>query len=170
MTRLNEQQLWLSGLGVSMTYEKQTDDSLSMNAYSMIIHKLQDGWSIVYGGTVSYHPVQTRVLPIAGFSYRLKQPLGWSGTLGFPRSYIGYGLSPQWQISTGLVYNTVLAKLAKDSVIQADGYGEIKAWQSDIAVTYQPQKIGAFKPVCATQLCMNLPLTTQMAIVKIALI
>lgn len=140
MVRLNEQQSLLSGLGVSMTYESQTTDSLSVNGYSMVIHKLQNEWSIVYGGTVSYHPVQSRILPIAGFSYRMQKPLGWSGTLGFPRSYVAYGLSPKWQVSTGLVYNTVLAKLAKESVIQADGYGEIKAWQSDLAIKYQPEK------------------------------
>lgn len=140
MHRLTDNRLWLNTLGLSMTYEKQTNDSLSLNVLSMLIRQLQDGWSIVYGATLSYHPVQSRILPVAGFSYRMHAPLGWSGTLAYPRSYIAYGLSPQWQVSGGVVYNTVLAKLAKDSVIEQDGYGEVKAWQSDIAVKYQPEK------------------------------
>lgn len=138
MQRLSEQTLWLNTLGVSWTYEKQTTDAMSVNAMSMWIKQLQDGWSIVYGGMLGYHPVHSRVLPVAGFSYRMHAPIGWSGTLGYPRSYIAYGFDPKWQISGGIVYNRVLAKLARDSVIEADGYGEVSAWQTDVALKYQP--------------------------------
>lgn len=138
MHRFNQRQLWLNTAGVSLTYEQQTRDAMSVNLMSMLIHQLDQAWSIVYGAMLSYHPVRSRALPVAGFSYRMHAPLGWSGTLGYPRSYVAYGLSPQWQISGGVVYNTVLAKLAQDSVIEQDGYGEINAWQSDVALKYQP--------------------------------
>lgn len=138
MQRLSEHTLWLNTLGFSWTYEKQTTDAMSVNAMSMWIKQLQDGWAIVYGGMLSYHPVQSRVLPVAGFSYRMHSQLSWSGMLGYPRSYIAYGITPQWQVSSGIVYNTVLAKLARDSVIEVDGYGEVKAWQTDVALKYQP--------------------------------
>lgn len=138
MKRLSDETLWLNTLGFSWTYEKQLGDAMSVNAVSILIRQLEDGWSVVYGGMVGYHPVQSRVLPVAGISYRMMSPLGWSGTLGFPRSYIGYGFDPKWQVSGGVVYNTVLAKLARESVVEANGFGEVKAWQADVALRYQP--------------------------------
>lgn len=138
MHRHNENLLWLTSAGVSATYEKEQHDSLSYSLFSMWIQQLDDGWAISYGALMSYHPVNARVVPVAGFSYRMHQPLGWSGLLGYPRSYIAYGFSPQWQFSSGLVNNSVMAKLAQDSKLMPDGYGEITAWQGDVALKYQP--------------------------------
>lgn len=131
---------WLSSAGVGMTYEKQTHDSMSLSLFTMWIRQLEDGWALSYGAAMSYHPVRSRFLPVAGFSYRMHAPLGWSGLLGYPRSYVGYGFTPQWQLSAGLVNNAIMAKLAEDSQIAADGYGEINAWQADVALKYQPAK------------------------------
>lgn len=129
---------WLSSVGLGMTYEEQTHDAMSLSLFTMWIRQLEDGWAVSYGAAVSYHPVHSRFLPVAGFSYRMREPLGWSGLLGYPRSYIGYGFTPQWQLSGGMVNNSIMAKLAEDSQIAADGYGEINAWQADVALKYQP--------------------------------
>lgn len=138
MHRHNEKLLWLNSVGLGATYEKEQHDSLSYSLFSMWIQQLEDGWAISYGAAMSYHPVNTRVMPVAGFSYRMHQPNGWSGLLGYPRSYIAYGLSPQWLLSAGVVNNMIMAKLAEKSQIAADGYGEINAWQGDLALKYQP--------------------------------
>lgn len=138
MQRVRDDLLWLNSIGIGMTYEKQTHDSLSMSLFSMWIRQLKDGWSVSYGAALSYHPVRARILPVAGLSYRMHQPLGWSGLLGYPRSFVGYGFTPQWQLSAGIVNNAIMAKLAEDSAIATDGYGEINAWQADMALKYQP--------------------------------
>lgn len=138
MHRHNSNLLWLNTLGVSATYEKDQNDSLSYSLFSMWIRQLDKGWALSYGLSVNYHPVRTRVLPVAGFSYRMHAPLGWSGTLGYPRSYVAYGFSPTWQVNAGVVNNSVVAKLAKDSRLSENGYAEINAWQANLALKYQP--------------------------------
>ncbi|WP_006459976.1 hypothetical protein [Thiomicrospira aerophila] len=138
MARINPNWRWLNTLGLGVNYEKQINDATSVNLLSLGFYSLNPDLDIIAGFSYRYHPVQSRILPAVGLSYRANEFEGWSATLGFPRSFVNYGFAADWQVSAGLAYQRILAKLAKDSVIEADGYVEISNWQTDVRLIHRP--------------------------------
>lgn len=138
MSRLQPNLRWLNTLGVGVHYEKQLDDATSVNFLSLAFYEFNPDLDLIAGFSYRYHPVQSRFLPAVGVSYRANALEGWGATLGFPRSFVSYGFSPEWQLSAGLAYQRILAKLARDSVIEADGYVEISNWQTDLRLIHRP--------------------------------
>lgn len=135
--RLDDDKLWLSGIGTSLVYEKETNDALSLSLYTLIMRPKKIGFSYSYGVATAYHPVRTRFLPVFGLGYKQDK---LNASIGYQRTYIGYELTEKWQISSGVIYSTILTKLAKDSTVEKDGYLEINSWQSDLALAYKHSK------------------------------
>lgn len=134
--KLNEQMKWINSLGFNLAYETSTNDALSINYMTFIAHQLNQDYQVIYGGFMNYHPVRTRIFPIAGLNYRFKEPIGFVGLLGFPKSYIGYGFNPTWQLSGGVIFDQFLFKLKENSSLEADGYAEVESLQGDVSLRY----------------------------------
>lgn len=140
MAQLRPNLRWLNIAGLGMHYESQINDATSVNLLSLGLYSLDNGLEVIFGASYRYHPVQSRILPAVGLSYRANELEGWGATLGFPRSFVSYGFSPQWQWSSGIAYQRILARLAQKSVIEPDGYVEISNWQADMRLIYRPSQ------------------------------
>lgn len=128
---------WVNFVGASLAYESEVNDALSVNIMSFIAERLSADTVFTYGGFINYHPVRTRIFPLAGFSYRKDQPMGLSAFLGFPKTFVGYGFDPKWQVTAGVLFDQFLFKLKKDSTLEKDGYAEVESWQGDLSLLYK---------------------------------
>ncbi|MDY0136016.1 MAG: hypothetical protein RBS36_02480 [Thiomicrospira sp.] len=138
MMRLSEDSRWLNRISLGLHYEKEIDDATNVNLLSMWMKSLTPDLELIAGASYGYHPVHSKLLPVIGLSYRAQAQEGWGATLGYPRSFVSYGFSPRWQWSSGVAYQRLVARLAKDSKIEAAGYAEIRNWQGDMRLTYRP--------------------------------
>lgn len=139
MLRLSDDSRWLNRVSVGLHYEKEIDDATNVNLLSMWMKSLTPDLELIAGASYGYHPVHSKLLPVVGLSYRAQAQQGWGAILGYPRSYVSYGFSPRWQWSSGVAYQRLVARLAKDSTLEAGGYAEIRNWQADMRVTYRTE-------------------------------
>ncbi len=138
MMRLSEDSRWLNRISLGLHYEKEIDDATNVNLLSLWMKSLTSDLELIAGASYGYHPVHSKLLPVVGLSYRAQALQGWGAILGYPRSYVSYGFSPRWQWSSGVAYQRLVARLAKDSTLEAAGYAEIRNWQGDMRLTYRP--------------------------------
>lgn len=137
---LSEKQMLIAGVSLGATYEKEMANSYGANLFAVVGVRIANGFSTSYGAIINYHPVRTLALPAVGLGYRQKEPLGLKGTLGFPKTSIAYGFNERWQMSAGVVFDSVITKLSKSSPISPSGYMEINAYQSDLTASYRLNK------------------------------
>lgn len=145
--QVDEDTLLLGGLGVSATYENEANDSLSYESFVLVSQELNavDSWQL--GGFIKYHPVQTIILPIFEFTFNYNAPdkQGVYGHIGFPKTQIGYHITPKLRTDLGAIYRQAIAKLADDSPIDASGFSQVKSWRGEWAAYYQAFKQVEFK-------------------------
>lgn len=139
---IDDKNMLLVGLGLSSTFEKQTDDSYSYDVFGLISHDLVSNASWQYGAYLQYHPVKTIVLPILEytFNFNAQHTKDFYGHLGFPKTKIGYYLTPKWKTDFEAIYRQAIAKLDKNSVIDPDGYAQVKSWRGEWALYYLATK------------------------------
>lgn len=147
--KLNANDIFITAVGVESVFEKETNDSYSAQALGMIRKKLTSNHAITFGALYRYHKVRSRILPIVGWSYRERKPIGLSATVGFPRTRLTYGFNKHWSVLGTFQYDQFLGKLAKDSVISADGYAEFETYKLNLDGVYRFNKhlklqVGAF--------------------------
>lgn len=135
---LNENTRWINVVGATSAYETEMNDSYSVNLRSFLLYQYHADVSFLVGAMYNYHPVRSRLYPIAGLTYRAKAKKGLSAVIGFPRLFVAYGLTDRWKVSTGVSYRQFMAKLADDSIIEQQGYVELQSWKGDVMLSYQP--------------------------------
>jgi len=134
--RINEKWFMLTSANINATYEEEYDDAFAAGLASFFSYKLDDKHSIQLGAFANYHTVKTLVLPVVGYSYRVREKDGLQMVLGFPRAYIGYHINPKLLLNTGLIYSQAIIRLADDSGIEPQGYTEAKDFQGNVGFRY----------------------------------
>ena len=147
--KLNAENRLLIAAGLESVFEKETNESYSGQVLGMVRNKISAQHTLTFGGFYRYHKVRSRFLPSVGWSYRERQPLGLSSTVGFPRTRLNYGFDKHWSVLGTFQYDQFLGKLAKDSVIAADGYAEFETYKLNLDGVYAFNKhlklqLGAF--------------------------
>ena len=137
--RLDEKRMWLGYLAAEWAYEKQMDDALSLQAYLIYSQYWQPLKSWQIGAYVNYHPVETLYLPIIEYTYNypFKNRHGYYGHLGFPKSIVGYFLTPKLRTEAGFFYHQAMVKLAEQSVVEPAGYLQSQNWRASWRTHYQ---------------------------------
>ena len=135
--RINDKWFMLNMLNVNATYEDQSDDAFGAGISSFFSYKLDDKHSIQLGAFANYHSIKTLLLPVMGYSYRVRERDGLQMVLGFPRAYVGYHLNPNLLLNAGMIYSQAVIRLADDSGIEEQGYIEAKDFQSNIGFRYE---------------------------------
>jgi hypothetical protein len=132
--KLNERWFWLSSVNAGATFERETEDSLSYGLFTFLSYKIDDDHTLQFGGFGSYHPVASMALPVLSYSYRARKRDGFTAVLGFPRSYLGYRLSPSLQINAGMIYSQAVIRLADDNALSPRGYLEANDYMGNMGV------------------------------------
>lgn len=135
--RINEKWFMLNMVNISATYEEQYDDAFGAGVSSFLSYKLDEKHSIQLGAFANYHSIKTLLLPVIGYSYRVRERDGLQMVLGFPRAYVGYHLTPKLLLNAGMIYSQAVIRLADDSGIEPQGYIEAKDFQSNIGFRYE---------------------------------
>lgn len=135
---LSDSTRWINVIGATSAYETEMNDSYSVNLRSFLLYQYHSDVSLLIGAMYNYHPVRSRLYPIAGLTYRAKAKQGLSAVIGFPRLFVAYGLTDRWKVSSGVSYRQFMAKLADDSIIEQQGYVELQSWKGDVMLSYQP--------------------------------
>ena len=138
--RINDEWFMLNTVNVNATYEDEMSDSFGAGITSFFSYKVDDDHSIQLGAFANYHSVKTLALPVLGYSYRARETDGLKMVIGFPRAYIGYHLSPEILLNTGMVYSQAVIRLADDSGIEPEGYSEAKDFQANFGLRYEINK------------------------------
>jgi len=140
--RLDKNRLILTHLGAELAYEEQSDDALSLQAYTLYSQKLDalNSWQL--GLYINHHPVETVILPIIEYTYNFnsQERQGYYGHLGFPKTQIGYHFTSKVRSQLEAVYHQAIMQLSDDSVIQPSGYFQSKNWRGEWATYYQISK------------------------------
>lgn len=134
---INDKWFMLNMINVNATYEKEYNDSFGAGISSFFSYKFDKEHAIQLGAFANYHSVKTLVLPVLGYSYRVREKDGLQMVLGFPRAYIGYHINPQLLFNAGMVYSQAVIRLADDSGIEPQGYSEAKDFQANIGFRYE---------------------------------
>jgi hypothetical protein len=135
--RINDEWFMLNSVNVNATYEEEMNDAFGAGITSFFSYKIDDKHSIQLGAFANYHSVKTLALPVLGYSYRARETDGLKMVIGFPRAYIGYHLSPEILLNTGMVYSQAVIRLADDSGIEPEGYSEAKDFQANLGFRYE---------------------------------
>lgn len=133
---INDKWFMLNSVNINATYEKEFNDALGAGIFSFFSYKLDDEHAFQLGAFANYHPVKSIALPVLGYTYRVRETDGLTMVLGFPRTYIGYYLSPDLLLNAGMIYSQAVIRLADDSGIEPEGYSEAKDYQSNIGLRY----------------------------------
>jgi hypothetical protein len=133
---INDKWFMLNSINVNATFEKEINDAFGAGIFSFFSYKLDGEHTFQLGAFANYHPVKSLVLPVLGYTYRLRADDGLTMVLGFPRTYIGYYLSPDLLLNAGMIYSQAVIRLADDSGIEPEGYSEAKDYQSNIGLRY----------------------------------
>ena len=138
--RINEKWFMLNMVNINATYEDEYDDAFGAGISSFFSYKLDEKHSLQLGAFANYHSIKTLLLPVIGYSYRVRERDGLQMVLGFPRAYIGYHLSPKLLLNAGMVYSQAVIRLADDSGIEPQGYIEAKDYQGNAGFRYEVNK------------------------------
>jgi len=138
--RINDEWFMLNSVNANSTYEKEMSDSYGAGITSFFSYKIDDDHAIQLGAFANYHSVKTLVLPVLGYSYRVRETDGLKMVLGFPRAYVGYHLSPELLLNAGMIYSQAVIRLSDDSGIEPQGYSEAKDFQANIGFRYEINK------------------------------
>jgi len=134
---INDEWFMLNMVNISATYEDEYDDAFGAGVSSFFSYKIDDKHSLQIGAFANYHSVKTLVLPVIGYSYRVRERDGLQVVLGFPRAFVGYHLTPELLLNAGMIYSQAVIRLADDSGIEPQGYIEAKDFQSNIGFRYE---------------------------------
>ena len=134
---INDEWFMLNMVNISATYEDEYDDAFGAGVSSFFSYKIDDKHSLQIGAFANYHSVKTLVLPVIGYSYRVRERDGLQVVLGFPRAFVGYHLTPKLLLNAGMIYSQAVIRLADDSGIEPQGYIEAKDFQSNIGFRYE---------------------------------
>ena len=135
--RINDEWFMLNSVNTNATYEKELSDSFGAGITSFFSYKVDDDHAIQVGAFANYHSVKTLALPVLGYAYRVRETDGLKMVIGFPRAYIGYQISPEVLLNTGMVYSQAVIRLADDSGIEPGGYSEAKDFQANLGFRYE---------------------------------
>ena len=138
--RINDAWFMLNSVNVNATYEEELSDAFGAGITSFFSYKVDDDHAIQLGAFANYHSVKTLALPVIGYSYRARETDGLKMVIGFPRAYIGYQISPEILLNTGMVYSQAVIRLADDSGIEPGGYSEAKDFQANLGFRYEVNK------------------------------
>ncbi len=133
---LNDQWFMLTSVSINATFEKEYSDTLGGGIFSFFSYKFDDEHAFQFGAFANYHPVKSLALPVLGYTYRVREEEGLTMVLGFPRTYVGYHLSPDLLLNAGVIYSQAVIRLADDSGIEPQGYSEAQDFQSNIGLRY----------------------------------
>jgi len=135
--RINDAWFMLNSVNVNATYEEELSDAFGAGITSFFSYKVNNDHAIQLGAFANYHSVKTLALPVIGYSYRARETDGLKMVIGFPRAYIGYQISPEVLLNTGMVYSQAVIRLADDSGIEPGGYSEAKDFQANLGFRYE---------------------------------
>jgi hypothetical protein len=138
--RINDAWFMLNSVNVNATYEEELSDAFGAGITSFFSYKVNDDHAIQIGAFANYHSVKTLALPVIGYAYRARETDGLKMVIGFPRAYIGYQISPEILLNTGVVYSQAVIRLADDSGIEPGGYSEAKDFQANLGFRYEINK------------------------------
>ena len=138
--RINDAWFMLNSVNVNATYEEELSDAFGAGITSFFSYKVNNDHAIQIGAFANYHSVKTLALPVIGYSYRARETDGLKMVIGFPRAYIGYQISPEVLLNTGMVYSQAVIRLADDSGIEPGGYSEAKDFQANLGFRYEVNK------------------------------
>ncbi|WP_321277160.1 hypothetical protein [Thiomicrorhabdus indica] len=129
--RLDSQRMWLGHLGIEQATEKEQSDALTLQGYLLYSEYFSPLHSWQLGAYISHHPVETLYLPIFEYTYNypFKQRMGFYGHAGFPKTLIGYFITPKVRSEVGFYYHQAMVKLADQSEIAPAGYFQSKNWR-----------------------------------------
>lgn len=137
--RLDSQRMWLGHLGAEQSFETERSDALSLQGYVLYSEYFSRLRSWQFGAYVSHHPVETLYLPIFEYTYNypFKQRKGFYGHAGFPKTLVGYFITPKIRSEVGFYYHQAIVKLAEQSEISPAGYFQSKNWRMQWRGYYQ---------------------------------
>jgi hypothetical protein len=134
---INDEWFMLNSFNVNATYEEEYSDSFGAGVLSFFSYKVNTEHAVQVGILANYHPVKTLVLPVVGYTYRIRETDGLQLLLGFPRAYVGYHLNPKLLLNAGMVFSQAVIRLADESGIEPKGFTEAKDYQSNVGIRYQ---------------------------------
>ena len=134
---INDKWFMLNSVNVNATYEEEYSDSFGAGILSFFSYKVDTEHAVQVGVLANYHPVKTLVLPVMGYTYRIRETDGLQLLLGFPRAYVGYHLNPKLLLNAGMVFSQAVIRLADESGIEPQGFTEAKDYQSNVGIRYQ---------------------------------
>lgn len=140
--RFDSRRMILGHLGAEWAYEEESDDSVSVQGYVLYSEYLDSLSSWQLGGYVSYHPVETVVLPIVEYTYNypFKQRKGFYGHAGFPKTQLGYFLNQNLRTEAGFFYHQAIVRLANKSIVEPGGFFQSKNWRASWKTHYRMTK------------------------------
>lgn len=140
--RFSPGKLILNQVAISATYEKEMDHAFSYQLYSLYSEDFSRLGSLQFGLYANIQPVQTVIYPIFEYTYNYASPSkeGIYGHLGFPKTQVGYHLTPKWRAEFAAVYHQAIGKLSKQNALQPSGYIQSKNWRGVLAVHHQLTK------------------------------
>ncbi|WP_173291351.1 hypothetical protein [Thiosulfativibrio zosterae] len=144
---LKKDWLLVGGLQLINAYEKQFSKDFTVQGFGLVSHQVKPLLSWQLGGYVSYHPVETQILPIMVLTYNYQSPehRGFYGHLGFPKTQIGYHFTPKLRSDIGAIYQEVTGQLAENNLVAAKGYFQLTSWRAEWATYYDWSKKLAIK-------------------------
>lgn len=135
--RFNDRWFMLNSVTLISAFEKQMEDSYSLGLFSFASYALSEKSSLQFGMFAKLHPVTSLVLPIASYSYGMRADEGLGVVVGFPRSYVGYHVSPATLLRVGIRFDQSVTRLAKQSVVEPGGYAEARDYLANAGVVYE---------------------------------
>lgn len=134
---INEEWFLLTSVALKSTFEKEKSDSYGVNVFAFASYKMSEEHRFELGAFANYHPTATLALPVISYSYRAMAEDGFKLILGFPRSYLGYNLTPKLLFRSGFIFSQSLIRLADASTISLSGYIEAKDYMSNVGMSYE---------------------------------
>jgi len=117
----------IAGLGASLGWEDNINDSLSILTRVGIMHKLSPSLDVRLGIEYNWHQeVKTRyaLLPYIGVLWNEGAETGFSGSIGVPETSLRYGFSARNALSLKLGVDDALASLSSNNEISPGGFVE----------------------------------------------
>ncbi len=131
---------WGYFLGGSLTasFEEEISGSLGGGVQAGLSYTPAPPWEMRLGAAISFHEVETSVLPLVGLSWNQQAESGPSFSLGVPQTELRYRFNPQAALSARFSFEGGISRLKDDSPVEREGYVEERDLRGGLYLELSP--------------------------------
>lgn len=130
---------YFAGAKAGAAYEKEMDDSFSLEAFGGLSYGFSESLTASAGVMAGVDAIRASVLPMLNIAWDGRENgRGWYATLGVPETSLGYAFGKALQVHADLGMDGATYRLADDSSVRRKGYVKLEGMQARLMADYSP--------------------------------